>query len=699
MDRRNFLNAGASALITALAACATPKAQAPVAEATPLKPLTPLTPIRPKADIGAFGLDLDARDLGVKPGDDFFRHVNGSWLKTATIPGDRSSWGVFDMLAEGAEKNVKAIIEEIAAKTAAPGTIEQKIGDFYRAFLDTDTIERTGLAALKPDLDRIAAARTHIDIATLIAAPDLPVNGPIGWNVTLDDGNPDRYLMAVSHSGLGLPDREYYSKADARMSDIRAKYKLFIAQILNLSGQSDAEAKAAKIMALETEIAKRHWKLEDRRDSTKMYNLKSRADIKKLAPAYPWEEALKASGLVGMNEAIVNEITAMKPLADLFRATPVATWRAYLAFHLVTNRAAITTKAIDDAHFDFYGKTLNGRTQQRERWKRAGSALNGALGEAIGQVYVQRHFSPAAKTEMVTLVENLRKAFAVRIQGLTWMSAETKKAAMEKLATFRPKIGYPDKWRDYAELEIRPGDAYGNAKRATVAEWNRDIARLGKTTDKDEWFMTPQTVNAYYNPVFNEIVFPAAILQAPFFDIKADKAINYGAIGGVIGHEMGHGFDDQGAKYDAKGVLRDWWAKSDVDAFTALGKTMVAQYSKFETLPGVKVNGQLTLGENIGDHCGLVVGHEAYKIALAGQTPEVLDGLTGDQRFFMSWAQVWRDLARDEDKRNQVESDPHSPAEFRVNGAVQNIDAWYQSFAVEAGDKLYLAPEARTRIW
>lgn len=697
MNRRNFLNVGASALITALAACATQPAAAP--EAIVPAPPAPLIPQRPKADIGTFGLDLEARDLAVKPGDDFFRHVNGSWLKTATIPGDRTSWGVFDMLAEQAEKDVKVIIEEIAGKTAAPGTIEQKIGDFYRAFLDTDAIERAGLAPFQPDLDRIAAARTHADIAVLIAAPDLPVNGPIGWGVTLDDGNPDRYLIAVSHGGLGLPDKEYYLKTDARISEIRTKYKPFIAQMLTLAGISDAAAKAEKILALETEIAKRHWKIEDRRDSTKMYNLKSRADIKKLAPAYPWEEAFAAAGLTGMNEAIVNEVTAMKPLADLFRATPVSTWKAYLAFHLLSNRASIAPKAIDEAQFAFFGKTLNGRTQQRERWKRGGQALNNTLGEAIGQVYVQRHFPPAAKTEMVTLVENLRKAFAVRIQGLTWMSADTKKAAMEKLATFRPKIGYPDKWRDYAELEIKAGDAYGNAKRATVSEWNRDVARLGKTTDKDEWFMTPQTVNAYYNPVFNEIVFPAAILQAPFFDLNADKAINYGAIGGVIGHEMGHGFDDQGAKYDAKGVLRDWWAKSDVDAFAALGKTMVAQYAKFEALPGVKVNGELTLGENIGDHCGLIVGHEAYKIAMGGAAPEVLDGLTGDQRFFMSWAQVWRDLARDEAMRNQLESDPHSPAEFRVNGAVQNIEAWYQAFGVGAGDKLFVPTEARSRIW
>jgi putative endopeptidase len=649
--------------------------------------------------LGTFGFDMAGRDLSVKPGDDFFRFGGGNWMKNNQIPADRSRWGVFDQLGAKAEVDVRAIIDEIAGKTAAPGTIEQKIGDFYRAYMDVAAIETAGMAPLKPELDLINAATTHNDIAAIFGKPDLPTPSPLQWGVGLDDGNPDRYIVTIGHGGLGLPERDYYLKDDARFKDLRAKYPAHIEKMLTLAGQSDAAAKAAEIMALETEIAKRHWVITDRRDSTKTYNLRKRSDLDSLAPDFPWAVGLGASGFNNVSDCVVSEITAMAPLATLFKNTPVSAWKNYLTYHLIANTSGLLPKAIDDERFEFFGKTLSGQRQQRDRWKRATQAVNGALGEAVGQVYVQRHFSPRAKTQMLELVENLRKAFAVRIDGLTWMSPATKVKAKRKLATFNPKIGYPDKWRDYSRLDIRAGDPIGNARRVQAFNAAQDLEDLGKKTDKTRWFMTPQTVNAYYNPVFNEIVFPAAILQPPFFDENADPAMNYGAIGGVIGHEMGHGFDDQGAKYDENGVLRDWWSPADVAAFNALGAKMRDQYSGFEPLPGLKLNGQLGLGENIGDHCGLVVGHVAYKMSLGRRRAPVLEGYTGDQRFYLAWSQVWRALYREEAMRNQVQTGPHSPPEFRVNGAVQNVDGWYQAFNVRPGDKLYVPPNKRVRIW
>jgi putative endopeptidase len=649
--------------------------------------------------LGTFGFDTAGRDMSVRPGDNFFQHGGGFWMQNNQIPRDRSRWGAFDKLGAKAESDVRAIIDELSAKTSANGTIEQKIGDFYRSYMDTAAIDAAGLAPLKAELDLIAAATTHNDIAAIFGKADLPTPSPIQWGVGLDDGNPDRYIVTIGHGGLGLPERDYYLKDDARFKELREKYPVHIAKMLTLAGVSDANAKAATIMALETEIAKLHWIITDRRNSTKTYNLKKRAELETIAPDFPWAVGLGASGFNDIGDCVVSELSAMAPLATLFKNTPVETWKTYLSYHLIANTASMLPKAIDDERFEFFGKTLAGQRQQRDRWKRATQAINGALGEGIGQVYVQRHFSPRAKTQMLELVENLRKAFDIRISGLTWMSPATKVAAKRKLATFNPKIGYPDNWRDYSKLEVKAGDPIGNARRVQAFNAAQDLEDLGKKTDKTRWFMTPQTVNAYYNPIFNEIVFPAAILQPPFFDENADPAVNYGAIGGVIGHEMGHGFDDQGAKYDENGVLRDWWSAADVAAFNALADKMKLQYSGFEPLPGLKLNGALGIGENIGDHCGVVVGHVAYKLSLNGQPAPVLEGLTGDQRFYLAWSQVWRGLYREEAMRNQVQTGPHSPPEFRVNGTVQNVDGWYQAFNVRPGDKLYVAPNKRVRIW
>jgi putative endopeptidase len=652
--------------------------------------------------IGSWGYDLAGKDLSVRPGDDFFRFSGGRWLQTQQLPADKTRYGTFDILADRAEADARRIIEELAAAPAAPGTASRKVGDFYNAYLDTAAIDRRGLAPLASGLKLIRAARTHGDIARLMARPDLPLNGPIGAGVSIDQKNPDRYIVVVSHAGLGLPEREYYLRDDEQFRQIRSQYRAHMARLLELGGLArgkSALASADRIIALETEIAKRHWPIAQRRERDQTYNLKSRAELVALLAGYPVDASLDAAGLGDVREFIVRELSAMQPLAQLFQQTPVKVWREYLGYHYLRGTAQVLPQPIDAEVFDFFGRVLNGQPEQRPRWKRAVDAVNGTLGEAVGQVYVQRHFPPDSKRQMLELVENVRKAYAQRIRALPWMTDETKQVALEKLAAFRPKIGYPDKWRDYSKLEVRADDAFGNLQRAAVFEWQHDLERLGGPTDRDEWFMTPQTVNAYYNPVFNEIVFPAAILQPPFFDPAADPAVNYGGIGGVIGHEMGHGFDDQGAKSDARGVLRTWWNARDEQAFKALGDRLVEQYSQFEPLPGLRLNGRLSLGENIGDLGGLSVALEAYRLSLGGQPAAVIDGLTGEQRFFHGWAQVWRTLFRDQRLRNQIMTGPHSPAEFRVNGVVRNIDAWYEAFDVKPGDRLYLPPEQRVRIW
>ncbi len=649
--------------------------------------------------LGGFGIELAALDKSIKPGDDFYRYVNGHWLATEKIPADQSTWGSFDILQVQAEVDVKAIIEACAAAHAAAGTNEQKIGDYYNAFLDSGKIDRLGLTPARGGLDAIAALQTHEQAAALIADPRFPLDGPISYGITLDEKNPDRYIVAIGQSGLSLPDREYYLKADPQFAAIRAKFVVHVEKMLALAGHTNAKTEAKQILELETQIAKLHWDVAKRRDRDLTYNLMSVDSLQKDAAAYPWAAAFRSSGLPGVKEVVVAEWSAVPALGKLFTDTPVRAWKSYLAYQFLTSEAAVLPKAFDTENFDFYGRILEGQPQQRERWKRAVQATNGALGEAVGKLYVAKKFAPSSKQAMEALVDNLRKGYAQHIANVPWMTPETKKVALEKLAAFRAKIGYPDKWRDYAKLEVKPGDAFGNYERAAVFAWNRKLNRLNQPTDRDEWGMTPQTINAYYNPVFNEVVFPAAILQPPFFDPNAAAAVNYGAVGGVIGHEMGHGFDDQGAKSDAKGILRTWWKAEDVDAFKKRTEALADQYSAFEPLKGLHLNGHLTLGENIGDLGGVSIAHDAYLISLHGAPAPSVDGYTAEQQFFMGWAQVWRELNREEALRNQIMADPHSPGENRVNGVVRNIDAWYAAFHVQPGDKLYLAPEKRIHIW
>ena len=650
------------------------------------------------AQIGAWGVDLSSRDPGVKPGDDFFRYANGRWLDTNSIPPDRARWGVFDELQERSLAQVRDILEALP-RDATAGSNQRKLGDFYRAYLDTDAIDHAGLAPARAGLDAIAAARTHEDLARLMSRPETRAIAPLEFRTVADEKDPDHYMVTIAQSGLGLPDRDYYLKDEPVYRELREKYAAHIERLLKLAAVADAAPAARSVVELETRIAAVHWPRAKRRERDLTYNPHTLEELPGFAPGFPWPALLAGAGLAAQPRFVVREADAVQALGTLFQQVSVERWQAYFTYHYLVGNADVLPRAFDAEVFDFYGRTLHGQPEQRARWKRAVGAVDQGLGEAAGELYVQRYFPPAARRQMLELVENLRGAYRQRIEHLPWMTPATRKVALQKLAAFHPKIGYPDKWRDYSDLEVRPGDAFGNATRAAAFDWQRQLRRLGGATDRGEWGMTPQTINAYYNPTFNEVVFPAAILQPPFFDPNADAAVNYGGVGGVIGHEMGHGFDDQGAKSDARGLLRSWWQPLDEQAFHQRVDRLDAQYSSFEALPALQLNGRLTLGENIGDLGGLAVANAAYHRSLHGAAAPVLDGVSGDQRFFLAWAQVWRQKQRDEDLRSQVTSNPHSPAKFRVNGVVRNVDAWYPAFNVQPGDKLYLPSDERVRIW
>jgi putative endopeptidase len=690
------------AALFALAACAskTPEEKKPVPAPlapTPTIAATVAPPAVPKAAIGDFGLDLSAGDKSVKPGDDFFAYANGTWDQSFKIPPDKASFGPFDRLDELSKERVRTIIEQSAAAHAARGTPEQQIGDYYAAFMDESAIEANGLALALPDLERIAAAKSRADVARLF--------GTIGYatlfdvQLSPDYKNPDRYAVVITESSLGLPDRDYYLKDDPQLKALREKYVAYVAQMLTLGGSSDPHAQARDIMAFETAVAKGQWPIEKRRDVDATYNPRTKAQLIAYAPGFPWQGFLEAQQLGARQDVVLGELTAMRDLAALFNRTPVPTLKAFLTFHYLNDNAAVLPQRFDQARFAFYGQTMRGQPQQRERWKRGVDAVDGALGEAVGRLYVAKYFPPESKAKMQQLVADLRAALSERIDALDWMTPETKTRAHEKLAAFTPKIGYPDTWKDYSTLSVKRDDPIGNGRRAAQWWWDYQVARIDKPVDRSEWGMTPQEINAYYNPLNNEIVFPAAILQPPFFDPNADAAVNYGAIGAVIGHEIGHGFDDQGRKFGPDGSMRDWWTPKDAQVFNGRTARLIKEFSGFEALPGLHVNGANTIGENIGDLGGLNMAHEAYLLSLKGKPAPVIDGLTGDQRFFLAYAQVWREKYRDGSLREIVMSDVHSPARFRVNGPLPNIDAWYVAFDVKPGDKMYLIPEERVRIW
>lgn len=654
-------------------------------------------PAATKPELGDFGLDLTAGNPAIKAGDDFFAHAGGKWYDTFEIPPDRASYGPFNKLNDLSEERVKKLIESSSQANPAAGTPEQKVGDYFASFMDQAGIEAKGIGPIEGDLARIQAAKTKKDVATLFGLPGFM--STFGVGISPDLKNPSRYCVEIGQAGLGLPDRDYYLKDDAKLKEHRAKYVAYIEQMLSLGGVQDTANKARNIMQFETALAKVQWPLEKRRDAEANYNPRTKAELLSYAPGFEWQAFFDASDVGARENLVLGPITAIRDSARLVDKTSVDTLKDYLTFHLIRSNATFLPKRFDEANFAFYGQQLRGQPQQRERWKRGVALTGDALGELVGQVYVKEYFPPESKAKMEVLVGNLRGALKGRLANLSWMSAETRQRAEEKLGTFVAKIGYPDKWKDYSALEVKRDDIVGNVHRAAVWDWNRQIARLDQPVDRDEWFMNVTDINAYYNPLNNEIVFPAAILQPPFFDPAADDAVNYGGIGAVIGHEIGHGFDDQGRKFAPDGSLRDWWTKTDADAFGAKTKVLVEQYSSFDALPGLKVNGATSLGENIGDLGGLNMAYQAYHNSLQGKPAPAIDGLSGDQRFFLSWAQVWRTKIRDEALRAQVLSDPHAPPYFRVNGAVRNMDEWYAAFDVKPGDKLYLPPEQRVKIW
>ncbi|MFL6591926.1 MAG: M13 family metallopeptidase [Luteimonas sp.] len=688
------------ALVCACGACK-PHSEAPSAETPAAAPAT--------AAARTIGVDLADIDHAVKPGDDFDAYANGAWRAKATIPEDRSSIGVGVEVFQKSEKRNADLIRGLAAAQPAAGTDARRVADYYAAFMDQAGIEQRGLAPLQPELDRIGAIANGTDLARVLGeglradvdplnATNYATQNLFGVFVAQGLEDPAHNIAYLLQGGLGMPNRDYYLASDADMVAIRDKYKAYIAALLKQAGIADADAKAASIYALETKIANAQASIVETEDVHKANNPWPLADFTKKAPGLDWVTYFKAAGLDGQPVIDAWQPGAIAKLSALTRSEPLQAWKDLLAFHAINGNTAVLPKAFDDLSFGFYGTTLNGTPRQRDRWKRAISAVNGALGDAVGKLYVDKYFPASSRAQVQQLVANLLAVFPERIDKLDWMSADTKTKAKAKVATIKVGVGYPDAWRDYSALQIRADDALGNAERARIAETKHQLAKLGQPVDRSEWWMTPQTVNAVNLPLQNALNFPAAILEAPYFDPKADAAANYGAIGAVIGHEISHSFDNTGAEFDAQGKLANWWTPADQAHFKAAGAKLIAQYDAYEALPGLHLKGEQTLGENIADLAGLSVAHDAYLKSLGGKPAPVIDGLTGDQRFFIAFAQAWRSKVRDAALRAQIVGDGHAPAQFRAQ-TVRNIDAWYDAFGVKAGEKLYLAPEQRVRIW
>ena len=649
------------------------------------------------------GLDLHHIDPSVRPQDDLFGHANGRWIATTEIPADRGRYGSFDMLREKAEKHVHAIIEEVAAGSPAAGTVAAKVGDLYASFMDEDRIEGLGTAPLSVDLERVRSIETPTDLMRALgvfAREGVP--GLVIPFVNTDDRDSTRYVVYLEQAGLGLPDESYYR--EERYAQVRDAYRSHLVRMLSLAGHEQAEHVAERVIALETRLAAAHWDTVTNRDPVKTYTLVDGEGLAALTPGLDWSayaEGLHAPD--ALDAVVARQPPFLTAAAEAVSEEPISTWREWLTWHVLHARAPYLGSGIVAENFDFYGRTLSGVPENRERWKRGVSLVEGSIGEAVGELYVARHFPPEAKEAMTTLVANLVEAFRRSFASLSWMGEETRAAAVRKLEAFTPKVGYPDRWRDYSTLHIEADDLMGNVRRAAAFESDRNLAKLGGPVDRGEWFMTPQTVNAYYNPGMNEIVFPAAILQPPFFSVGADDAVNYGGIGAVIGHEIGHGFDDSGSRFDGEGNLVNWWTDEDRARFEELTGALIAQFGELEPrdAPGERINGALTVGENIGDLGGLDIGLAAYRIATGadeGREPPVLDGLTGEQRFFLAWAQVWCGKTREAEARRLLAIDPHSPIDQRAN-AVRNIDAFHEAFGVREGDGMWLAPKERVSVF
>lgn len=651
------------------------------------------------------GIDPDGFDTTVRPQDDLFLHVNGRWLLSTEIPADKSNYGSFTALDDAARENIRAIIED-AAKNPTDD-VARKVGDFYRSYMNEELIEKKGIAPLKDQLAEIDGLKTSDDLIAYFGRSGISgIGGPIGFFIGTDDKNSSRYLAAIAQSGTTLPDRDYYLKEDENYEKARKALGVYIARLFELSKLPHGDEAAKNILKLETELAKVQWSRTELRDAEKRYNLYEVVKLSELSAKLPWKAFFEASGVADLKEVNVITPSYFQGLEKIVAETSVDVWKQYARFRLLDAAAEYLPRAFVDAHFELHDKTIAGVPQQKPRYKRAVDATSGAgagdfgvLGEALGQLYVKKHFPAESRRRMDELVGNLLKTYEKSIHGLRWMTDATKVKALEKLSKITTKIGYPDEWRDYSKLEILADDLLGNMLRSSTAEHFRQIDRLHKPVDRKEWGMTPQTVNAYYNPSMNEIVFPAAILQPPFFDAEADDAANYGGIGAVIGHEISHGFDDEGSKYDGDGNLTDWWTEEDRKAFDALTSRLVVQYEGYEPLPGRKLNGKLTLGENIADLSGMAIAYKAYRLSLGDTEGAVIDGHTASQRFFLGWSQIWRRKYREDELVRRLVTDPHSPSTYRANGPVSNLDEFYEAFGVKPGDKLFKPKEERIQIW
>ena len=655
-----------------------------------------------KPELGDFGVDLSQQDPDTKPGDDFFRFANGKWLDEFTLPADRSNYGSFSVLGDRSDERVNTIIEDLSAAEPAADTIEQKISDYYLSYMNTEVLDERGIGPLRERLAQLAAIDSRDALIEALGRSQLDTTAsPFGWYVGADRRDPDRHQLVLSLGGIGLPDRDYYLLDTEQYVSVRSEYVAHIQRMLDFAGIDNAAEKAQAVLALETSFAENLWPRADRRNRDLTFNPMTYAEFKAAYPNMDWDAYWSAAGITEIEDLNISFPSAMAPIIALVDSVAIEDWVSYMSYQHISSLASVLSQEIDNENFHFYSTVLNGVPEQRQRWERGVERVGSlnSLGEAVGQIYVQKHFPEAAKQQMQGLVENLRTALDTSIASLDWMGEETKNEARLKLESFRPKIAYPDEWRDLSSIEISRDDLFANARSLREFNYADEIGRLGKPTNREEWGMTPQTVNAYYNSSFNEIVFPAGILQPPFFDPAADMAVNYGGIGAVIGHEMGHGFDDQGSKSDSLGVQRNWWTNDDRVNFEKLTTALAAQYDQFEPVPGYFVDGNFTLGENIGDVGGLSLAYRAYKLSLGGEEAPVIDGLTGDQRFFLSWAQVWQRKYREDALIQRLTSDPHSPSEFRVNGVVRNFDEWYEAFDVQPEDALYLAPEDRVRIW
>jgi putative endopeptidase len=655
-------------------------------------------PAQPHAVLGDFGIDTAQMDPSIKPGDDFYKYVNGKWLASTKMPADKAAYGSFDELHDKTEADVHGLLEDLV-KTPPTDPTLRKVVDLYDAWMDTATIEKRAYAPLRVDLDRIEASKTKIDLEKLMGEPE--ISAPISFDIDSDPTDPAKYVVFVGQAGLGL-GYNYWHGHGKKFDDDRAGYKDFIVTTLKLIGDPTPEASATQVYELEKKIADVAWSPVEQRDVNKVINPMDRAGLHKLAPSVDWAVMFEAAGLKDTQKVIVGETTAIAKGGQLLDSQPIGAWKKYLAFHLARTNASELPAVLDDANFAFYSKRLRGVEVQRDRWKRGVSLIDANIGEGLGQAYVTKFFPPAYKAQIDGLVKNLLAALKTRIEHNTWMDAPTRQEALKKLAAFEPRIGYPDKWRDYSALAIEPGKLYEDRAAARRFEWNRKVNRLNQPVDRGDWDMRPYTVNAYYDSLVNQITFPAAILQPPFFDPHADAAVNYGAIGAVIGHEIGHGFDDEGSEFDGTGRKRNWWTPAARAAFKRATDVLDAQMHAYCPVPGqptICVDAGHTRGENIGDHGGLQMAYTAYRLSLGGNEAPVIDGFTGDQRFFMAWAQVWRAIFRDDALADLILTNEHAPDMVRGQNAERNVDAWYAAFGAKPGDKMFVAPEKRLRIW